>query len=344
MIWRGMGSLGPKDGRVALYLADHYPLLASPATPVEGELAEAIRAHLEARGAVFYRELVDELGAFGGEVLDTLWDMVWAGEVTNDTLMPLRSLRGALPKTTGRRAIRRQPRRSGPPGSEGRWSLLPRLDGEDAPSPTERLEALASQLLERHGVLTREAVKAEAIEGGFAAVYPVLRAMEEAGRVRRGYFVAGLGATQFALPGAEDRLRAHRDVDPTTDRVLLLAADDPANVYGAALPWPERDGARPQRTAGARVVLHDGVLVGYVGRTGHSVTTFLPDDEALRPRAIDALVRGLQLATGEGKNARAVLIKRVDGDDPADSPLATDLRDAGFAPTSRGFHRRFDVN
>ncbi|MCB9594081.1 MAG: DEAD/DEAH box helicase [Sandaracinaceae bacterium] len=345
VIWRGMGSLGPKDGRIALYLADHYPLLAMPAEPVEGELADAIREHLEDRGAVFYRELVDVVGGFGAEVLEVLWDMVWAGEVTNDTLLPLRSLRGAVePARGGRRSSRRQPRRAGPPGSEGRWSLLPRLDGPDAPSPTARLEALASQLLERHGVLTREAVRAEAIPGGFSTVYPILRAMEEAGRVRRGYFVAGLGATQFALPGAEDRLRAHRDVGPDGDRVLLLASDDPANVYGAALKWPERDGARPQRAAGARVVLHDGVLVGFVGRTGHSVTTFLPDDERARRRSIDALVRGLQLATGQGRNARAVLIKRVDGDDPAASAIATDLQDAGFAPTSRGFHRRLEVN
>jgi len=340
VIWRGVGSLGPKDGRVALYLADHYPFLASPAEPVDGELAEAIREHLRERGAVFFRELVGAVGGFERDVLEALWDMVWAGEVTNDTLMPLRSRRGKSERPRGRRrASRRQPRRAGPPGSEGRWSLLPDL-GEAEVTTTERLEALATQLLERHGVLTREAVKAEAVPGGFSTVYPVLKAMEEAGRVRRGYFVAGLGATQFALPGAEDRLRGHRDVDPDDDRVLLIPADDPANVYGAALKWPDRDGARPQRTAGARVVVHAGVLVGYVGKTGHSVTTFLPEDEVARRRAIDALVRGLQLATGEGRNARAVLIKRVDGDDPASSPIATDLTDAGFSPTSRGFHRR----
>lgn len=226
-----------------------------------------------------------------------------------------------------------QAKRAGPPGSEGRWSLLPAIEGV---TPTQRLEALATQLLERHGVLTREAVKAEAVPGGFSTVYPVLKAMEEAGRVRRGYFVAGLGATQFAVPGAEERLRKHRDPEEE-DTVVLLASDDPANVYGAALPWPEREGARPQRTAGARVVLHDGRLIGYVGRTGHSVLTFLPDDEA-HARAADALARGLAHATGS--KARAVLIKRIDGEDPSGSELAAHLRDAGFSATSRGFHRR----
>ncbi len=339
VIWRGAGSLGPKDGRVALYLADHYRLLAPEAEPVAGELADDVRAFLRARGAVFFRDLCDAVGGFATETLATLWEMVWAGEVTNDTLLPLRSLRGVADRPRGRRRATRQPKRAGPPGSEGRWSLLPALDAARC-TPTERLEALTTQLLERHGVLTREAVKAESIPGGFSAVYPVLRAMEEAGRVRRGYFVAGLGATQFALPGAEDRLRAQRDIDPAADAVLLLAADDPANVYGAALKWPERDGARPQRAAGARVVLHDGVLVGYIGRTGHSVTTFLPAEGVARRRAIDGLVRGLRLASGVGRDARAVLIKRVDGDDPAASSIATDLRDAGFAPTSRGFHHR----
>ena len=347
LVWRGMGSLGSKDGRVALYLADSFDLLAPPAVPVEGELASAIRAHLTERGAVFFRDLVDAVGAFPPDVLEALWDMVWAGEVTNDTLMPLRALRGGIedPRTKRQQRARSfgragtSARRSGPAGSEGRWSLLPSLADADV-TPTQRMEALATQLLERHGVLTREAVHAEGIAGGFSAVYPVLKAMEEAGRVRRGYFVAGLGATQFAVPGAEDRLRRHREPDPDAPDVVLVAADDPANPYGAALPWPEREGARPQRTAGARVILHEGRLVGYVGRTGHNVLTFLPDHEPLRGRAIDALVRGLRRATGEGKNARAVLLKRVDGEDPASSVIAPQLLAGGFVATSRGLHRR----
>ncbi|HEY8427974.1 MAG TPA: crosslink repair DNA glycosylase YcaQ family protein [Sandaracinaceae bacterium] len=338
VVWRGMGSLGPKDGRIALYLAEHYALLAPEATPVEGELARAIRECLAERGAVFFRELTEKVRAYPNDVLETLWSMVWAGEVTNDTLLPLRSLRGGedRPRGSRRRMLSGQAKRSGPPGSEGRWSLLPPIEGV---TPTQRLEALATQLLERHGVLTREAVKAEAVPGGFSTIYPVLKAMEEAGRVRRGYFVAGLGATQFAVPGAEDRLRKHRE--PEEESVVLLAADDPANVYGAALPWPDKgEGARPQRTAGARVVLHDGRLIGYVGRTGHSVLTFLPEEELAGARAKEALARALSHATGTGSKGRAVLITRIDGADPVTSELAPHLREAGFSATSRGFHRR----
>ncbi len=345
VIWRGLGALGPKDGRIALYLADHYPYLAPETTPVEGTLAERIRALLDERGAVFFRELVDAVGAFGAEVLEVLWDMVWAGEVTNDTLLPIRSLRGGdatRGRASPRRSVGRAARR-GPPGSEGRWSLLPAPD--PSITPTERAEALATQLLERHGVLTREAVHAEGVRGGFSAVYPVLRAMEEAGRVRRGYFVAGLGATQFAVPGADDRLRRHRDVDPDAPAIHLLPADDPANVHGAAIRWPEREGARPGRAAGARVILHEGRLIGYVGRTGHSVLTFLPDaTDPSYPREEAALIEGLRRATGQGKHARAVLLKRIDGADPASSPLAAPLRGAGFAATSRGFHRRVELS
>src|SRR5262249_49071337 len=158
-------------------------------------------------------------------------------------------------------------RRVGPPGSEGRWSLLPMARaGSLQPTETERRMALARTLLERYGVLTREAVHAEGIAGGFSAVYDVLKALEDSGRIRRGYFVAGLGATQFALPGADDRLRALRD--PSDEpRTFVLAATDPGNPYGAAIPWPEREGARPQRAAGAQVVLRDGVLVAWAGRT-----------------------------------------------------------------------------
>ncbi|HJL16278.1 MAG TPA: DEAD/DEAH box helicase [Sandaracinaceae bacterium LLY-WYZ-13_1] len=337
VIWRGVGSLGSKDGRLALYLAEHYGRLAPPPEPVDGGVAAAIRAHLADRGAVFFRELAEAVGAFPADVLEVLWDMVWAGEVTNDTLLPVRSLRGGE-RTRGRRRGR-GPRRAGPPGSEGRWSLLP--TASDA-TPTERAEALATQLLERHGVLTREAVHAEGVAGGFSAVYPVLKAMEQAGRVRRGYFVAGLGATQFALPGAEDRLRKHREPTEGDDPVRLIAADDPANPWGAAIRWPEREGARPQRAAGARVILHEGRLVGYVGRTGHSVLTFLPEeaDPRSRRRALEAIVEGLTRATGTGRRSRAVLIERVDGEAPADSVLGDALRAAGFVPTSRGFHLR----
>ena len=215
--WVGRGSLGRDDGRIALFRPGREAL--RPATSLDetqrpaGPRHDAIREHLARRGASFYREIYAAAG--GGsdrEVLDALWDLVWAGEVTNDTFAPLRALRW---KRTGRDSRKRPGRLTalGPPEAAGRWSLVEPATA----SPTERLHAQSLALLERHGVLTREAVVGEGIEGGFSAVYPVLRALEEAGRIRRGYFVDGLGAAQFALAGALDRLRAVRepsDADP----------------------------------------------------------------------------------------------------------------------------------
>ncbi|MBM3879221.1 MAG: DEAD/DEAH box helicase [Verrucomicrobia bacterium] len=244
VVWRGVESLGPEDGRIALYLSSQYRLLAGPAQPAGGELAASVRQLLTQRGALFFADLLAETGAFSVELLSALWAMVWAGEVTNDTLMPLRSLIGEPPPAKQRhRPHRRCPQpRATLPGSEGRWSLLPRTRAvEPDPSDTERRTALAHQLLARYGVLTREAVLAEGMPGGFATVYEVLKAMADRGQVRQGYFVAGLGATQFALPGAEERLRALRR-KPETPQTLTLAAADPANPYGAALPWPQRSG------------------------------------------------------------------------------------------------------
>ena len=313
--WTGRGSLGRDDGRVVLYRPGRELLrptglpdgVERPAT----DLHERIRAHLRRRGASFYRELFAAAGARSDrELLDAVWDLVWAGEVTNDTFAPLRALRWKRPA----KDHRPRPGRLtalGPPEAAGRWSLVDDAwagadDAEAgqgpeagrAPSRTERVHAQALALLERHGVLTREAVANEPIDGGFSAVYPVLRAMEEAGRIRRGYFVDGLGAAQFALPGAVDRLRALRDQpgELTGDHgrvVHLLAAADPANPYGAALPWPRRSDAdrRPfQRAAGAYVVLVDGAAVLYVDRGGTSLQA-LPaadDPETLGHRAARA--------------------------------------------------------
>src|SRR5947207_4808130 len=276
-----------------------------------GEVAERLRVELRKRGASFFTDLQAATGAFPADLLKALWDLVWAGEVTNDTLAPLRSyLRGA-PKEERRIPHLGRPfrsRRIGPPGSEGRWSLLPEPSG----TPTERATALARTLLARHGVVTREAVHAEEIAGGFAAVYPVLKAMEEAGRARRGYFVAGLGGAQFAVPGAEERLRAFREpsAEPLT---VVRAATDPANPYGATLPWPRREGdgdARAQRSAGAQVVLHDGALVGWLGRGEHNLHTFLPAEEPARSHAARALARALAAQVDSGRR-KALLIARV---------------------------------
>jgi ATP-dependent Lhr-like helicase len=360
VVWAGVEPVGPSDGRIALYLADHLRLLAPPPRPAEGELAGKLRALLAARGALFFSDLTAATGAFSQDVLAALWDLVWAGEATNDTLAPLRGLlRGTEKDAPSKRALRSgafRPRRAGPPGSEGRWSLLPhvrdrvmagqvsgtadtpaapRLAG---PSETERRAALAKVLLERHGVVTREAVHAEGIEGGFSAVYDVFKAMEEAGRVRRGYFVAGLGATQFAAPGAEDRLRSMRD-RPEAAHLVVLAATDPASPYGAALPWPERTGARPGRTAGAFVILRDGELIGYLGRAERTLLSFLPESEPEHGHAAEALAKALAGMVEQGRR-RTLLITHVDGEPTEKTALAPRLAKAGFTATSRGFFKR----
>jgi ATP-dependent Lhr-like helicase len=341
VLWRGIEPLGPFDGRIALFPADRVALTAPPPREPEDGLPRRVRDTLESRGALFFPDLVAAAEAFPGDVLRAIWDLVWAGVVTNDTLAPVRSLlASSSPRerlSFRRRALRS--RRPGPPGSEGRWSLLPAArSGSLQPTETERRAALARSLLDRYGVLTREAVHAEGIAGGFSAVYEVLKALEDSGRVRRGYFVAGLGATQFALPGADDRLRALRETSEEP-RTLLLAATDPANPYGAALPWPEREGARPQRAAGAQVVLRDGALIAWAGRTERNLLTFLPETEPSRSDAARDLARALAALVESGRR-RAVLVSRVDGEAPVRSLLAPFLAAEGFLPGSRGLLKR----
>ncbi|MCC6618061.1 MAG: DEAD/DEAH box helicase, partial [Chloroflexi bacterium] len=283
VVWIGRGSLGRDDGRVALFRRDRVDLLASAGTPDERPatpIHDAIRGHLQRRGASFFGQLRAAVAGARSddELLDALWDLVWFGEVTNDTFAALRAL--SLPRSRSR--VGPRPGRvlaMGPPRAAGRWSLVADLVGEGR-GPTERGHALAVSLLERHGIVTREAVAAEGIAGGYAAVYPVLRAMEEAGRARRGYFVAGLGAAQFALPGAVDRLRAIRDDEPS---VQVLAATDPAQPYGAALEWPRGPGDERlplQRAAGAHVVLVDGRAALYLERGGRSLLSLAGPERA----------------------------------------------------------------
>jgi ATP-dependent Lhr-like helicase len=345
--WVGRGSLGRDDGRIALYRPGRSALRPVPratdiAAPEAAERIhrprhEAIRAHLARRGASFYRDI--HAAAGGGadrDVLDALWDLVWAGEVTNDTFTPLRALRWKRPS---RRDPRPRPGRLtalGPPEAAGRWSLVhdPEASGPVA-TPTERAHALATVLLERHGVVTREAVIAEGIEGGFAAAYPVLRAMEESGRIRRGYFVDGLGAAQFALPGALERLRALREPASAEPRVHLLAAADPANPYGSALAWPRRgedERRSPVRAAGAYVALVDGAAALYLERGGGSLLP-LPamDDPAKAALALRAL--GELVADGR---VRELVVTKVDGEPVGGSPWRPALLEAGFVAGYRG--------
>jgi ATP-dependent Lhr-like helicase len=350
VVWLGAGSIGATDGRVALHLFDQVPVLARAPEPIVTEDEEraalhvALRRHLAERGASFWPQLVasavEAVGlaeASERNVLAALWDLVWAGEVTNDTLNPLRAAVGAASRrrsTTGRGGGRPRPgrlTRVGPPAGAGRWSLVAPLL-LPAPTPTQQAHGRALALLERYGVLTREAVLAEGVEGGFAAVYGVLKALEETGQVRRGYFVAGLGAAQFALPGAADRLRAERsplpsDAERPPVAPVVLAATDPANPFGAALPWPESSG-RPARAAGAHVVLVDGEPAAYLERGGRTLLTF--------PAAADgAWVDGLVSLVKERRLPRLV-VQKVDGEPAATSPHADALRAAGFADGYRG--------
>ena len=318
VVWAGRGALGPGDGRVALYLRGEAPrLLALPDEVPSGAVYDALRERLT-RGASFFRDLYAAAGGGDQEaVLDALWDLVWAGEVTNDVFSPLRMLGPA----TRRSGAGRRPRLPmlTQPRAAGRWSLVRDLVSDGAP-PTERLHAEAGVLLQRHGVLTREAVVGEGWAGGFAALYPVLRAMEEAGKIRRGYFVQGLGGSQFALPGAVDRLRSAREPE---GRILALAATDPANPYGTLLAWPEGLG-RPARAAGAYVVVEDGALKLYLERGGRSLLTFGQVDVG-HVAALMAVLKQVK-----------VEIQRVDGAEVTASALSPLLREAGFGSSPRG--------
>jgi ATP-dependent Lhr-like helicase len=330
VVWMGAGGVGADDGRIALAFREQLRLLSPPppeAVPA-GPIHQAIRTHLEARGASFWPELHEAAGVSDERaVVAALWDLVWAGEVTNDTLAPLRAFLGRRPKSA-RPIGRPRPgalRRTGPPAGAGRWSLSAPLLGPP-PAPTESAHARATQLLERHGVLTREAVLAEGAPGGYAGVYGVLRALEESGRARRGYFVDGLGAAQFAVPGAVERIRELREPE-REPRTLALPAADPAQPYGAALPWPQSEG-RPGRVAGAYVILVDGAPAAYLERGAKTLVTFEGAPVADWVDALAGLVKDGRL--------RRIELTRIDGAGWAGSPLVDALRAVGFAEGYRG--------
>ncbi len=317
VVWAGRGALGAGDGRIALYLRAEAPrLVPEPQAFAGGPLHEKLREQLRRRGASFYRDLYNAVGGGDDEqVLDTLWDLVWAGEVTNDTFAPLRFI-GAPVKLHPRRHLSRL----GPPRGSGRWSLVRDLL-QPSVSPTERLHAQAGVLLQRHGVLAREAVLAEGIAGGFATFYPLLRAMEEAGKIRRGYFIDGLGGSQFAVPGAVDRLRAARDGE---GGIVALASTDPANPYGVTIPWPAQE-SRLARAAGAYVVLDAGTLRLYLERGGRSLMT-----------AGEVGLAHLQALVEAAARLGKLEIQRIDGKPVRGSPFEGMLREAGFGATPKG--------
>ena len=343
LTWQGHGSGAASSAKVALYLADHAASLSFPtetADTVDGQpMRQQILDLLGKRSGVFFEEITGHLGAFGNDVLDTLWDLAWAGVVTNDSLAPLRSLQKQSQPQRDRKRRRsarfRSRRATKLAGSEGRWSLFGQRAIPTEITNTQRQMAIATQMVDCYGVLTRELVTSRNLPGGFSSVYPILKAMEETGRVRRGYFVAGLGATQFAAPGADDRLRAKRD-DQGRSKVYVMAATDPANAYGSALRWPARvsDAAfRPGRTTGARVIVCDGRLVGYLNRSSQHLLTYLPDEEPLRARHRDDLIEAV-VALADATTP--VFLKQIDGGPANDHPLATALQSAGFVPNHEG--------
>ncbi|MBV2151692.1 DEAD/DEAH box helicase [Kitasatospora sp. SUK 42] len=372
--WCGAGALPGKDGWLSLHLTENAHLLRpEPVPPALTPVHTALMQALAGGYGLFFRQLVQQLPEETPEpeVVEALWDLVWAGYVTNDTLAPLRALLGSgrTAGATAHRAPRATPRgryggagrpfgrpggalRSGPPTVAGRWSLLPAF----AADPTVRATAQAQSLLDRHGLLTRGTVAAERVPGGFAGVYRVLAAMEERGRARRGYFVEGLGGAQFAMEGAADRLRSVNGrlerargtewpAAPAAEppQLLVLAAADPANAYGAALPWPEpptTPGAkesrahRPGRKAGALVVLVDGELALYVERGGKSLLAW-PEDAATRALAAGALAEAVRAGA-----LGSVTVERANGEPALGSELGRTLEEAGFHATPRGLRLR----
>jgi ATP-dependent Lhr-like helicase len=358
VVWVGLEPLGEHDGRVALYLTDHFQRLRPPSASdpsIDGRARE-ILDYLREQGASFFAALHQGTGrGFPQEAVDALWDLVWKGLVTNDTLHPLR----AFVRTEDTRSARKgrpepfRSRRLVPPTAEGRWSAVP-VSGPSV-SPTEYMTSLAQQLLTRHGVVTRETVTHEAIGGGFSTVYQVLKAMEDSGRVRRGYFVAGLGGAQFAMPAALDLLRSMRDV-PDEPRTVLLAATDPANPYGSILKWPETggpaapgdeaqvpiEGSRgPTRSVGSVVILVDGAAAAYLKKGERELLLFSPGEEPRRSTVIRQVARMLlRFAAAREEGHRGMLIAEVNSMPATAHPAAPLFITEGFLPTAMGLQAR----
>lgn len=309
VVWVGRGALGPKDGQIALFRRSQADAWVQPATETpDGPVHQAILRHLQDRGAAFLAELIRASGASAQEATTCLWDLVWAGLITNDTLAPLRALTAGTPASRA---------------AGGRWSLVADLTDEPAP-PTRRALATATALLERYGIVAREHVDAERHVGGWSSVYPLLAALEDQGRIRRGWFVEGLGSAQFALPGAVDRLRA------TQPEAVArwIATTDPANAWGSILPWPDTTG-KPRRVAGSRIGTFGGLPVLWLSASGTSVATFPASDDTT---ALSAVVGALARDQGY----RTLSVGKVDGRPALEHPARSALIAAGFTSDHRG--------
>jgi ATP-dependent Lhr-like helicase len=365
IVWVGAGALG-RAGRVALYFREDAPAIGRPAAragvePPDGPEHELLRARL-AQGPAFFTDLLAELDAPAEALREALWDLVWAGEVTNDAWAPLRAPRlalargasehrtfvqpaggaGSVAPARSRFGARRSVRSRGGAHSQvqGRWSLTAAVFGgaaqEGPAGAAERRRVLAELLLERYGIVTREQVLAEGIKGGFAMLYDTFANLETLGVCRRGYFIEGMGGAQFALPGAVERLRAGGGDggEDAGTRTLVIAAADPAQPYGAALPWPKREGStsRPARVAGAQVVLVEDRPVLYVERGGRSLVTLVDTRELAASRELDPVREALVAladAVRAGRLGRLAL-ERIDGEPALASSLAGVLVELGF--------------
>ncbi len=338
VVWVGAGTLGRTTGKVTLYFRDDAPLVGPPnvkGDPPEGRVHDAVRERLRA-GASFWTDLLADVGHEPAELQEALWDLVWAGEVTNDAFAPLRAPRLSLAKEQ-RDATRRfsRRRRPGTPQVQGRWSLTDRLFA-GAPEHGARMRAISELLLERYGIVTRETVLAEGIAGGFSTLYGELANLETLGTARRGYFVEGLGGAQFALPAAIERLRGLRADTQTGSGeqagALVLAATDPANPYGASLPWPKREEepSRPRRVRGAHLVTLDARPSLYVEKGGKGLLALRDpiEDGVPAPWLAEAL-EALAEHVRRGRLKR-LAIERFDGEPVVGSAFEQALIDAGF--------------
>jgi len=317
------------------------------------EREQQIVEYLKLHGASFFQQIHDSVGGgYPGETLEAIWNLVWQGRLTNDAFHALRAYcsRPASSAKAGKRVHHQtgfRSRRTTPPTAQGRWALNPAAFVENG-NPTAWSHAMALQLLTRYGVVFRETAHAEGLAGGFSAIYDVLKALEETGRVRRGYFAADRGATQCAMRAAVDLLRSLR-AEREGDRceMLMLAATDPANPYGALLRWPAGGDAASSltRSVGARVVLCDGALVAYLRRGNPNVQVFLPEDEPGRSNVAKALAeffvhsdRGDREDDAAGR--AGLLIATINGEAVAKSVMSRPLLDAGFVAGAMGFNVR----
>jgi ATP-dependent Lhr-like helicase len=319
VVWVGSGL-----DRVALFFREDAPALGRPAAAPrpEDDAHDRIRAEL-GRSAEFWYDLVAATELEPEVALPALWDLVWAGEVTNDAWTPLRAGRRYETRLKQRGRPRRfsRQRTAGITATQGRWSLTDKLF---AGLPDSR--ALAELLLERQGIVTRDGVRGEGIPGGYGAVYGELRALETLGVCRRGYFVEGLGGAQFAVPGAVERLRELRPREDEEPEALVLPAADPAQPYGAALPWPKRADGRAARVAGAQVVLLGGEPALFVERGGRSLVPLRdPEDRWLRV-ALAALVEHVK----KGGSQKRLAVERFDSEPVAETEIMPLLLEAGF--------------